>query len=118
MDDFYTKEKCDRCGGSLAGGRIMSMFNEECICMECKRKEAARPDYAEAVKKDILAYKGKQRFICCICGKESSGYGNNPVPIAYNGRCCDTCNIKVVIPRRFKDKDVIKILDDFSESLL
>ncbi len=49
MDNFYTKDKCDRCGGSLFSGRIMSMFNEECICMKCKSEEVQRPDYAEAV---------------------------------------------------------------------
>lgn len=42
MNDFYTKEKCDRCGGSLANGRIMSMFNEECIYMKCKEEERKR----------------------------------------------------------------------------
>ena len=26
-DEFLTKTKCDRCGGSLAGGRIMSRFD-------------------------------------------------------------------------------------------
>ena len=45
MDDFYIKDRCDRCGGSLAGGRIMSMYNNECICMKCKNEETLRPDY-------------------------------------------------------------------------
>lgn len=48
MDRFFTQTTCDRCGGSLEGGRIMSMYNEDCICMECKRKEKERPDYAQA----------------------------------------------------------------------
>jgi hypothetical protein len=48
MDKFFTQENCDRCGGSLEGGRIMSMFNTDCICMDCKRKETQRPDYAAA----------------------------------------------------------------------
>lgn len=34
MDKFFTQKTCDRCGGSLENGRIMSMFNTECICME------------------------------------------------------------------------------------
>jgi len=42
-------DECDRCGASLAGrGSIMSKFNQDIICMECKRKERAHPDYAEA----------------------------------------------------------------------
>lgn len=43
---------CDRCGGSLEGGRIMSMFNEQCICMNCKEKERQRADYNKAVEAD------------------------------------------------------------------
>ena len=48
MDKFFTQEHCDRCGGSLDDGRIMSMFNTDCICMDCKRKETEHPDYAKA----------------------------------------------------------------------
>lgn len=46
-DDFLTKTKCDRCGGPLTT-RIMSMYNLDVICGECKRKEQERPDYAKA----------------------------------------------------------------------
>lgn len=35
---------------------------------------------------------------CCICGKEIVGYGNNPYPIK-EGRCCDECNLIVVVIR-------------------
>jgi hypothetical protein len=31
---------------------IMSMFNTDEICMECKDKEEQRPDYKEAVEAD------------------------------------------------------------------
>ena len=51
-DNFFTQTTCDRCGGSLAGGRIMSMFNEDCLCMSCKEKETKEPDYDKAVKAD------------------------------------------------------------------
>ena len=51
-DTFYTQEKCDRCGGSLDGGRIMSMYNTDCICMKCKRKEEHRDDYKKAADAD------------------------------------------------------------------
>ena len=30
----------------------MSMYNEDCICLECKRKEKARTDYQKAVEAD------------------------------------------------------------------
>jgi len=48
MDKFFIQKYCDRCGGDLSGGRIMSMFNEECICMSCKDKERQREDYQDA----------------------------------------------------------------------
>ena len=41
MDNFFTQKNCDRCGKSLKDGRIQSMFNSECICMDCKKKECA-----------------------------------------------------------------------------
>ena len=47
-DRFFTQTACDRCGGSLSGGRTMSMFNEQCICMECADKERKRADYGVA----------------------------------------------------------------------
>lgn len=48
MDDFLGKKYCDRCGSLLSGGRIMSMYNEACICMDCKDRETKRSDYATA----------------------------------------------------------------------
>lgn len=39
---------------------------------------------------------------CCICGEPLDGYGNNPQPYADDGRCCDGCNIKFVIPARLQ----------------
>lgn len=50
MDEFFKQKHCDRCGGSLEGGRIMSIFSEECICMLCKDKECKDKDYDRAVK--------------------------------------------------------------------
>jgi hypothetical protein len=50
MDKFFSQEFCDRCGGSLDQGRIMSMLNTDCICLACKEKEKTRSDYEEAVK--------------------------------------------------------------------
>ena len=55
MDRFFTQKYCDRCGGSLEGGRIMSMYNEDCICMNCKREERKRSDYTRAMDAEINA---------------------------------------------------------------
>ncbi len=52
MDKFFSQKNCDRCGGNLKSGRIMSMYNTDCLCMECKEKETKQSDYAEAVKAD------------------------------------------------------------------
>lgn len=55
-DEFFMKKVCDRCSKDLSQGRIMSMFNEDCICMECKEQERKRPDYKQAVEKDTNEY--------------------------------------------------------------
>ena len=55
IDDFFTKRTCDRCGGSLDGGRILSMFNNDTLCMKCKNEETQRPDYPAAVAADVAA---------------------------------------------------------------
>ncbi|WP_346866650.1 MULTISPECIES: gamma-glutamylcyclotransferase [unclassified Clostridium] len=52
MDKFFTQKTCDRCCGSLEKGKIMSMFNTDCICMDCLEKEKKDKDYKKAVKAD------------------------------------------------------------------
>lgn len=37
--------------------------------------------------------------VCCICGRRYAGFGNNADPVKH-GRCCDDCNIAIVIPAR------------------
>ena len=53
MDRFFTQKTCDRCGGSLDGGRILSMYSTECLCLDCKEKEKDRADYQAAVKVEL-----------------------------------------------------------------
>ncbi len=53
MDNFFSQEYCDRCGGSLKDGRIMSKYNTDCICMSCKEKETKRADYKTASDSEI-----------------------------------------------------------------
>lgn len=56
MDDFFNKKYCDRCGCSFDGkARIMSMFNMDCICMDCKAKEENRSDYKKAKEAELKA---------------------------------------------------------------
>ncbi len=42
---------------------------------------------------------------CCICGEPLEGYGNSPAPYKEEGRCCDNCNVKFVIPARLEHID-------------
>ena len=47
--------------------------------------------------------KRNNKRCCVICdGKLTCQYGNNPRPVKTTGRCCDECNVKVVIPARFR----------------
>lgn len=57
----------------------------------------ARNVFGEAVEKT---------FTCCICGEESVGFGNNPAPYKEKGKCCDSCNIKFVIPARIDENQL------------
>ena len=41
-----------------------------------------------------------EKKICCICGKKYTGFGNNAYPVDNEGRCCDECNVRIVIPIR------------------
>lgn len=52
-DTFFNKTKCDRCGKPLNGARIMSMFNEDTICLDCKEKEKHLQEYKAAQNADI-----------------------------------------------------------------
>lgn len=57
MDAFFKKTTCDRCGGDLKKGRIMSMFNDDCICMGCKDEETKDTRYKEARDAEARAVK-------------------------------------------------------------
>lgn len=47
-----------------------------------------------------LSKDSQEYFKCCLCGKIVKGYGNNPRPLKDEGKCCDECNVKYVIPAR------------------
>ena len=44
------RDKCDRCGESTNGTTTMSVFNEDVICMDCKKEEKNDPEYEAAVE--------------------------------------------------------------------
>lgn len=41
---------------------------------------------------------------CCFCGKSYTNYGNDIRPLVNTkgDRCCDECNMEIVIPNRLK----------------
>lgn len=61
MDKFFSQKHCDRCGKELTDGRTMSMFNTDCICMECKRKEQSESEYKAACDAEIAAVRRGDR---------------------------------------------------------
>ena len=53
---------CQRCSAKT-NCYTMSMYSTELICMGCKDKEAARPDYKDAVEGDLAEIaKGNYNF--------------------------------------------------------
>jgi hypothetical protein len=48
--------RCERCG-KLTIGLIMSIFNTEMICIDCKEKEDVHPDYRRAKNRELEAVK-------------------------------------------------------------
>jgi len=53
---------CERCLGA-ANPSIMSMFNEDIICLNCKDKEIKHPSYQQALEADIAEIKkGNYKF--------------------------------------------------------
>lgn len=57
-DEFFTKKRCDKCGGSLEHGRTMSRFNEDVLCMDCADAEKKDPEYQKAVEAELQAMRG------------------------------------------------------------
>ena len=51
-DKFFTQSNCDRCEKCLKNGRMMSMFNTDCLCLDCIIAERQRPDHRKAVEAD------------------------------------------------------------------
>lgn len=49
-------KRCERCGKD-SGCYIMSMFNTQMICLDCKAKEEQREDYQKAVEEEAKSIK-------------------------------------------------------------
>lgn len=63
MDHFLAAKNCDRCNKPLDGTRIMSMFNEDVLCLDCKCEERKFSNYEEARTARLAAAKtGNRNF--------------------------------------------------------
>ena len=60
-------------------------------------------DSVNAYGEKVESLKEAKEEICCICGEPIEGYGNNPRPYKHEGRCCDACQRKFVIPARLAE---------------
>jgi len=56
-NDFFHKDKCDRCGAPL-GAFTMSWFTEETICLDCSAKEDEIKKKLREAGKDPADYEG------------------------------------------------------------
>ena len=56
MDNFLSKKNCDRCNKELKS-RIMSIFNTDCLCIECHTLEQHHEKYEEARQAELKAVK-------------------------------------------------------------
>lgn len=57
-----------------------------------------------------------KKYICTICKKEFTGYGNNAEPIT-SGVCCNNCNATVVIPTRLQHRQQQTTTDPFIKQM-
>lgn len=55
--------------------------------------------------------------VCCLCGLPYERIGNNPAPLAMDGRCCDACN-EVVIGARIDEAGVFAELTRIQDALI
>lgn len=53
-------------------------------------------------------------MVCCICGKEFEGFGNDPYPVKQTGRCCNDCNTMYVVEARL-DKLLNGVEDGYKQ---
>lgn len=49
------RDNCDRCGSETGGTTIMSIFNQDVICMNCREEEKKDPEYQAASLSELEA---------------------------------------------------------------
>ena len=79
------KRTCDHCGKPITFGCMTNDYGDFYIHEECFEDR-----------------KGGMVMKCCLCGKEIIGWGNDPWPVVTDedARCCDECNLSIVLIAR------------------
>tara|TARA_R110002020_G_scaffold369320_2_gene581149 strand:- start:3466 stop:3702 length:237 start_codon:yes stop_codon:yes gene_type:complete len=64
-----------------------------------------KEDAGEEILREIWGAPEGEKKTCCLCGTVFTEWGNNPEPIKSfeEGKCCNYCNDKHVIPARIRD---------------
>ena len=104
--DLYIKHEEERKKFSDVEDVPEEKFNDEYedrIHQNTVLEDVDNPFNEDFVNIDALGEAQEPKFVCCICGEPSEGYGNNPSPYKEKGRCCDSCNLKFVIPARYDE---------------
>jgi len=66
----------------------------------CCNAVATYPGYPDSdVCSECKEHAAFEFYTCVLCKKDFEGYGNNPIPLAKNGECCDKCNEDVIKSR-------------------
>tara|TARA_B100000965_G_scaffold86851_1_gene70339 strand:+ start:502 stop:723 length:222 start_codon:yes stop_codon:yes gene_type:complete len=69
-------------------------------------------DFTEQDAKHVIGRLKGDTISCCLCSKPIKGIeSHNAWPIM-DGRCCETCNYVVVIPKRLEQYDEIDVHGD------
>ena len=122
-NDVQSIDRSTRIGSDLSGKyihkydrdklQVRALYTTQIYHLESSNGSYGH-EITESIKKDLAEEAFEQNFksinalgedlddvfTCCICGEETTGYGNNPEPVRHEGRCCDACNRKFVIPAR------------------
>lgn len=98
---------CPSCGSNLnyEGPRFEDTETAyyKCTCPNCGKhfKEVHEVQLVFSHYDEEDLEEDLEETKCVICGGPLGKYGNNAQPVA-DGRCCDDCNVRKVIPARIK----------------
>lgn len=82
----------------LTSGAFANLSEKDLYKLFC---EAFSQSYVQNFILGVMLQIRKRDKTCIICGNDYEGHGNNAEPFS-NGRCCDECNYKFVIPARIE----------------